>query len=418
MNQWDSVRQQAYRVLKYPLLWLAVMTVLQYAFGWSPPTLPFLVVIVFFGYIMNTTYAMQSRGATRNNNVYHLIGAVSSSFAFFIALQYLVLDRFMYGVLAPYVFATVLGTVHGTRVCLFIERVFHIYADDDEMKEYRKHEDPMKLWPTVAVLAAFLIGQFVFLAWHPIVALTRTGEPVPVTPGILMVLVALCVADGFAHTSLRTARSADNYWFHGALVLLLQMVSFAKIAWLVDLQVDWSLFIPVTTGQVTGALLGANFAAATVKRIGAKFDVHFLDGKELKSREAAGLIPWPTKQVALLSSLLIVQAVAIGRGYAALGVSVLIFVLTFGRDLSFTLKSRAGNRDDLLYLAWVSVLSNGVWFLAMNPLTAGDGLTLDKALPYIVGGGIGSLLGQLVAMKVEVVRGSRVDRLSSAPVRA
>ena len=405
-------------VLRYPLPWLVLIVGAQYLFGWAPPALSFLAVVVVCGYLMNTTYAMQSRGATRNNNVYHLIGAVSSSFAFFLTLQYMVLNRFMYGILAPYVFATVLGTVHGTGVCLFIERVFHIYADDEQMKEYRKHEDPMKLWPTVTTLVLLFIGQFVYLAWHPIQATTPTGEPVLVTRSILLLLVGLCVADGFAHTALRTARSADNYWFHGVLVLLLQVVSFAKIAWLIELQMNWGLFIPVTTGQVIGALLGANFAAAAVKRIGAKFDVRFLEAKELKAREAAGLIPWPTKQVALLCSLLVVQGIAIRYGYAAWGISVMIFAFAFGRDLSFTLKSRAGNRDDLLYLAWVSVLSNGIWFLVMNPLTAGDGVTLDKALPYIAGGAIGSLIGQFVAMKVEVFRGARVDVPVPRPARA
>jgi hypothetical protein len=161
-------------------------------------------------------------------------------------------------------------------------------------------------------------------------------------------------------------------------------------------------------GIVIGSLLGANTAQLAMGWTTATFGIHEYTKDEMKQREATGLIHWPTMQLACMAPLVVLQAGVIFTGFAALGTSLLIFTLTGWRELSFTMKSRAGNRDNERYLNWTSVFSNGVWYIALAPLAL-NGIHWDKALPYVAGAGMGSLIGQLVSMRAERILDARMD---------
>ena len=79
---------------------------------------------------------------------------------------------------------------------------------------------------------------------------------------------------------------------------------------------------------------------------------------------------------------------------------LMVLCLAFIQNVSFTMVSRARNRDNMAYHAACSVASNGLWFAIMGILVVAD-FTWLFALPYIVGTVLGSLFGAKVSMHIE-----------------
>lgn len=370
--------------------------------------LPTMGLVMGLAYLQNTTYAMQSRAGMRNSNLYHLLAAVAASLAYFWSLQLLVRNDLPLVLLVPYVFATVIATVHGNKLSIHLEKLLGIYVENLKGKPQF-----LKLWPSVAVLMVFLVWQIFKLGTHGIQVTTPRGEVFTLGLYTLTLLTFLGIAGSFSFALLRTARSSDSYWFHTLAFLLNICIEFVKLAILIKFKLNWQLFLPVTTGSVIGSLIGANMALDIATRIQAKFDVHVFKPKEMQEREQSGDIKWPTLQIKWLAVILIVQIMAILFGVAVVITSVVLLVLSAWQQMSFTLKSRAGQRNNSLYLGWSSVFSNGVWYITLAPLAMG-GITIDKAIPYIIGGAIGSLAGQLIGMRVERATGALANMPSKS----
>ena len=83
-----------------------------------------------------------------------------------------------------------------------------------------------------------------------------------------------------------------------------------------------------------------------------------------------------------------------------------IALLAYVQNISFSIVSRARNRDNSYYHAIASVFSNGIWFLTMRELVIAD-LTPILLLPYIVGTVAGSLTGAKVSMRIEKILGAK-----------
>ena len=362
--------------------------------------LPTMALVMGLAYLQNTTYALQSRAGMRNSNLYHLLAAVAASLAYFWSLQLLVRNELPLILLAPYVFATVIANVHGNRLSIYIEKLLGIYVDDLKGKPQF-----LKLWPSVAVLLLFLGWQIFNIGTHGVQVSTPRGETLTLGVYMLTLLVSLGIAGSFSFALLRTARSSDSYWFHTVAFLLNTCIEFTKLAILIKFSLNWQLFLPVTTGSVIGSLIGANMALNIATRIQAKFDIHVLKAKDMQEFERTGEIKWPISQIQWLVYILVIQMGAILLGFAGVVMSVVLLMLSAWQQMSFTLKSRAGQRNNPLYLGWASVFSNGVWYITLAPLAMG-GVTMDKTIPYIIGGAIGSLVGQLVGMKVERATGA------------
>ena len=84
---------------------------------------------------------------------------------------------------------------------------------------------------------------------------------------------------------------------------------------------------------------------------------------------------------------------------------LMIVCLAFIQNVSFTMVSRARNRDNMAYHAICSVGSNGIWFAMMGTLVVADFNWL-LAIPYIFGTVTGSLFGAKVGMSIEKLIGA------------
>ncbi|TSC60371.1 MAG: hypothetical protein LiPW15_249 [Parcubacteria group bacterium LiPW_15] len=397
-----------------PLRIIGAIIVLQLLFFWggtfsAAPGITLALVMVL-AYVQNTTYSLQSRSANRNSNAYHLLAAVAANFAFFWSLRLLVKSDLPTALLAPYVFATILGTLHGNTISIKIESALGLSPEGAKGRPQL-----LKLWPTVAVLLALLTSQIYSLNGYTVLLPGKEQTTLTLNAWVLVSIMALTIFGNFTFAILRVARSADSYWFHFFAVVLNLGADFAKLAILVKFKMDWAMFLPTTTGSVIGSLIGANLAQKMAERIKARFDIHVFTKSEEAEREKTGSISWPKIQLVLLGVLLVPQTVFFGVnpwiGYA--GGAVLLFFSAW-QALSFTLKSRAGQRNNQQYLAWASVFSNGVWFLTMHQLVIGS-ITPEKAIPYIVGSAAGSLIGQLLSLRIERATGALMDASAVKP---
>ena len=87
---------------------------------------------------------------------------------------------------------------------------------------------------------------------------------------------------------------------------------------------------------------------------------------------------------------------------------LLVLVLSYVQNISFTMVSRSRNRSSMTYHATCSVFSNGIWFLTMRELVAAD-LTLWLLIPYVIGTVSGSLTGAKISMFIERKIGATAD---------
>ena len=86
----------------------------------------------------------------------------------------------------------------------------------------------------------------------------------------------------------------------------------------------------------------------------------------------------------------------------------ILAIAAFVQTTSFSLVSRARNRNHVGYHAVASVLSNGIWFATMGILIT-EGMTWITAIPYITGTVLGSIFGAGLAQRIEKWLGAKTE---------
>ena len=180
-------------------LWLVglvlVGQVLAFTAGYLDPSIVGTAMPVMgLAYLQNTTYGLQSRSANRNSNAYHALAAVAANFTFFWSLQLLVRNELPLALLAPYVFATILGTLHGNALSMKIERWLNIDSLLGPAVP-KGQKASATLWPLVGILTVALVTQAAFL---------ETG----IAQGMLIALLVLTVVGSFSFSLFAWKRSA------------------------------------------------------------------------------------------------------------------------------------------------------------------------------------------------------------------
>ena len=87
---------------------------------------------------------------------------------------------------------------------------------------------------------------------------------------------------------------------------------------------------------------------------------------------------------------------------------LLLFVLAFVQNVSFSIVSRSRNRDNMKYHLIASLFSNSLWFLTFRELVRAD-MTLWLFPAYCFGTMLGSVLGAKISMRIEAWLGATAD---------
>lgn len=110
----------------------------------------------------------------------------------------------------------------------------------------------------------------------------------------------------------------------------------------------------------------------------------------------------------ILIGLLVVTSVLVVLGKLDLNHTILLVVLGFLQNTSFSMVSRSRNRDNMDYHAIASLFSNTLWLLVIQRLFKEDFSGVLLA-PYALGTISGSVFGSKLSMKIERWLGASAD---------
>lgn len=88
-----------------------------------------MVTILCLAFVQNISFSIVSRSRNRNNIRYHVIAASFSNGIWFLTFRQLILADMNFILFIPYCVGTVIGSVCGVRVSMFIERLLGASAD-------------------------------------------------------------------------------------------------------------------------------------------------------------------------------------------------------------------------------------------------------------------------------------------------
>lgn len=109
--------------------------------GNNPFVLPTTANPVNFAYMMliafaqNVSFSMVSRARNRDNMWYHMIAAWCSNGVWFATFAYLVTHQITWALFIPYTCGTVAGSLTGTQISMWIERLLGATSDSHVVKK-------------------------------------------------------------------------------------------------------------------------------------------------------------------------------------------------------------------------------------------------------------------------------------------
>ena len=93
-----------------------------------------ILVILCLAFIQNVSFSIVSRSRNRSNATYHIIAATFSNGIWFLTMRHLVRGDMNFILFLPYVFGTVLGSISGVKLSMFIEKFLGASADGHLVK--------------------------------------------------------------------------------------------------------------------------------------------------------------------------------------------------------------------------------------------------------------------------------------------
>jgi hypothetical protein len=87
------------------------------------------LVIAGLAFVQNTSFSIVSRSRNRSSLTYHAIASVFSNGIYFLVLKEMLSKDLAWHLLPGYITGTVLGSIFGAKVSMFIERMIGASAD-------------------------------------------------------------------------------------------------------------------------------------------------------------------------------------------------------------------------------------------------------------------------------------------------
>lgn len=88
-----------------------------------------MFIILCLAYVQNVSFSIVSRSRNRNNMKYHVIAATFSNGIWFLTFRQLVRSDMNFILFLPYVVGTVLGSISGVKLSMWIEKLLGASAD-------------------------------------------------------------------------------------------------------------------------------------------------------------------------------------------------------------------------------------------------------------------------------------------------
>lgn len=126
--------------------------VYSWATGNNPFVLPTTKNPVNFAYMMliafaqNVSFSMVSRARNRDSIAYHMVAAWCSNGVWFATFAYLVSFKLNWMLFVPYTCGTVAGSLTGTQISIWIERILGATSDSHVVKKAPKYIEIQDSW--------------------------------------------------------------------------------------------------------------------------------------------------------------------------------------------------------------------------------------------------------------------------------
>ena len=96
-----------------------------------------LLTILILAYVQNVSFSIVSRSRNRNNMKYHLIASFFSNTIWFLTFRELVKADMNFVLFIPYVLGTMVGSISGVKVSMYIEKKIGAFSDDHLTKNQK-----------------------------------------------------------------------------------------------------------------------------------------------------------------------------------------------------------------------------------------------------------------------------------------
>src|SRR3989344_4450258 len=98
----------------------------------NPINYAYMMLVAF---AQNVSFSMVSRARNRDNVMYHMIAAWCSNGVWFATFAYLVYFKLNWMLFVPYTCGTVAGSLTGTQISMWIERILGATSDSHVVKK-------------------------------------------------------------------------------------------------------------------------------------------------------------------------------------------------------------------------------------------------------------------------------------------
>lgn len=370
-------------VLAVTFLTMGFMTATQIGAAWF---------MLFISYGQNIGFTLTSRARNRNNALYHMIAVTASTFVGFLTFRHIVFSEISLWMLPAYVAGTISGSLTGSHVSMWIERVIGARADEDPNAPKKGGNAKMAGMILLGVLAVAWGVQVLFVSRENVWAL-------------LFVAVAVFLPD-MAYSMRTWVQNRNNDYLTLAVSLFNGLVDFLRYLSLIGSQMAWIVFIPYATGSTAGSVTGSAFGSWLGRKFKASADAHVKKGEMKKFN-------W--NMIWLLAAILVLGSLVFP--VKNVWQAIPFFLSAVAMHTAFAIVSRARNRNNAVYHLIAAFCSNGIWYLVVHQIGIAK-TDLALIVPYIVGTGLGALIGVRFAMWIEQQVGALADAFVPAKTKA
>lgn len=88
-----------------------------------------ILTLLALSFIQSISFSLVSRSRNRNNIPYHIIASIFSNGVWFLTFKLLVVNNMDIILFIPYCIGTVIGSVLGVKISMYIEKLLHATSD-------------------------------------------------------------------------------------------------------------------------------------------------------------------------------------------------------------------------------------------------------------------------------------------------
>ncbi len=381
---------------KFLLFLVGLMGVSSVVFSVEPIIYAQLMFLAFF---QNVAFSLVSRSRNRNSNNYHLIAAVLSNGVWFLTMSHMISRGMPMAMLFPFLAGTTLGSLYGAHVSMKIESWLGLTADVTKDPIIEKTECLGITEKTETFIRKYLL--LILLGVAGLFCLISAENM-----GTIALLMSLSYIQsvGFGLSSRAKNRGSQNYLIIAKIFSV--VFWFLTFGYLVINKMPLSLFVPYTIATVFGSITGTQVSMFVEKTFGFNPDSH-VKVKGVEDVNSLFSDWWLFSFVVVLGvSLTFLLPSAIALPVLFLGTFMFALETT-----SFTVASRAGNRNNMIYHLYARLFKGIVWFLTFEYAVIHN-MSFDIFVPVGLGMILGEVFGQKIGVKIESKIGAVMDTAS------